>query len=203
VALVHAVQGLIEAHPQPWQAAVSQPFLDGIREGWLPAADFQAWLIQDHHFLADLLAFQARLLAEAPRPDQAVLAGGLVGLEAELGWFESRLEGEPTRPRSRITDAYGRHLRELNRGPYAAAIVSLWALERVYLDAWTGAAPGAPGFREFVAHWTAPAFAAYVTPLATAADAALEAAGESERAAAESAFLATLELERDFWAARG
>ena len=64
----------------------------------------------------------------------------------------------------------------------APALTALWVLERVYLEAWTGAVPGAPAFREFVEHWTEPAFAGYVESLAAAADAALHSAGGTEQA---------------------
>jgi len=43
---------------------------------------------QDAVFVGDLLTFQARLLARAPRPAQGVLAGECVALVAELDWFE-------------------------------------------------------------------------------------------------------------------
>ncbi len=71
-----------------WTAATRAPFLDGVRDGSLPANVLDAWLAQDALFVADLLRFQARLLARAPRPAQAVLAGGLVALVEELTWFE-------------------------------------------------------------------------------------------------------------------
>jgi hypothetical protein len=46
-------------------------------------------------------------------------------------------------------------------------------LERVYLDAWSCAVPGAPAYREFAVHWTAPRFDAYVEALEGDADDAL------------------------------
>ena len=185
--------GLVAAHPEQWRAAVSHPFLDGVRDGSLPERAFRAWLVQDHLFVADLLAFQARLLAAAPRGAQAVLAGGLVALEAELGWMEAHAAGlgleldvapHPT------TAAYRAHREAVLRDGYAAAVTALWALERAYLEAWRGAAPGAAGYRELVEHWTVPEFDTYVEGLAAAADAA----GPSE-----AAFVATARLERDFW----
>jgi len=56
----------------------------------VPATAFDIWLGQDYLFVLDLLSFQASLLAVAPRSAQRTLAGGLVALEAELGWFESQ-----------------------------------------------------------------------------------------------------------------
>ena len=71
-----------------WTAATRHPFLDAVREGTITDSAFDRWLGQDALFVGDLLTFQARLLARAPRPAQAVLAGGCVALVAELDWFE-------------------------------------------------------------------------------------------------------------------
>jgi thiaminase len=191
---------LLERHPGAWREAIRHPFLDAVRDGSLPAAAFETWLVQDYLFVADLLAFQARLLARAPRPAQAVLAGGLVAVEAELGWFEGHAKergldlGAPRHP---TTEAYRRFMDGLEEEPYPVGIVALWALERAYLEAWTGAAPGQPRYREFVEHWTTAEFAAYVTALEEVADAALVSGDEEERAG--TAFLEAVRLERDFW----
>ncbi len=186
-------EALIAGHRQVWRAATRHPFLDRVREGTLAESPFRRWLEQDHHFVSDLLSFQARLLAAAPRPDQAVLAGGLVALEAELGWMEGhaarlglRLDVQP-HPTAR---AYRQHLESMLVQSYAASITTLWTLERAYLEAWRWAAPGAPAYREFVEHWTVPEFAGYVARLAAAADRA----GPDE-----AAFLATARLESEFW----
>ena len=78
------------------------PFLDGVRDGTLPPAAFDRWLAQDALFVADLLRFQARLLARAPRPAQAVLAAGAVALSRSWRGSRSwpRAAGSP-RPRPR------------------------------------------------------------------------------------------------------
>ena len=190
---------LLRQHASAWQAATRHAFLDGVRDGTLAEQAFERWLGQDYRFVADLLHFQARLLARAPRPAQAVLAGGLVALEAELTWFEQHgrqrglaLEAE----RLEATEAYRACLGRLDRGPYGPAIVALWALERAYLEAWQSAQPGAPAFRDFVDHWTVPTFADYVAGLQRAADAALSYA---EHDATERAFVEGARRERAFW----
>jgi thiaminase len=58
-----AAAGLISRHPEAWRRAVAHPFLDAVRGGTLAEASFGAWLSQDYLFIADLLAFQAGLLA--------------------------------------------------------------------------------------------------------------------------------------------
>lgn len=178
------------------------PFLDAVREGDLPAGSFESWLVQDYLFVLAGLGFQARLLARAPRRDQGLLVAGLVALESELGWFEEQasrrglaLEAE----RRPANEEYRNFLAQLDGEPYPAAITALWALERAYLEAWRGAEPGAPEYREFVEHWTTPEFASYVDRLEEAADTALDGASAGERERAGEAFARVARLEREFW----
>ncbi|SNT63967.1 thiaminase (transcriptional activator TenA) [Asanoa hainanensis] len=184
---------LLRRHAAAWADATEHPFLTGVRDGTLAPAAFAEWLVQDHHFVADLLAFQARLLARAPRHAQAVLAAGLVALVDELSWFEDRAGQhglDLTAAPGPATLAYRELLDRLDAAPVPQALVGLWAIERAYLDAWTFAAPGAPAFREYVEHWTAPGFADYVAGLAAAASRDLGPADEvlTAVAAAETAF---------------
>jgi formylaminopyrimidine deformylase / aminopyrimidine aminohydrolase len=193
---------LLERHPTMLRDATRHPFLDAVRRGALPAGAFEAWLTQDYLFAADLLVFQSRLLARAPRSDQAVLVGGLVAVEAELGWFEGRAGERGLRleaTRHPTTGEYRDFLLELENEPYAAGITALWALERAYLEAWRSAAPGHPDYREFVEHWTTPEFARYVAALEEAAGFALESGDWGEQERAEAAFLEVARLEKDFW----
>ena len=193
---------LLERNPTLWQEATRHPFLEAVREGSFPAGAFEAWLAQDYLFVGDALVFQAQLLARAPRPAQAILAGGLVAIEAELGWFEEQAERlglALDAPRHPTTAAYRNLLTDLEHEPYPTAITALWAIERAYLEAWRSAAPGHPEYRQFVEHWTTPEFADYVTGLEKAADDALRDSGEQERERAEVAFLEVARLERDFW----
>ncbi|MDP8950998.1 MAG: TenA family transcriptional regulator [Actinomycetota bacterium] len=193
---------LLERHPAAWHAATRHSFLDAVREGTLLTGAFEAWLAQDYLFAADLLVFQSRLLARCPRPDQAVLAGGLVALEAELGWFEEKAEERGLKleaSRHPTTSEYRNFLIELENEPYTVGITALWALERAYLEAWESAIPGHPDYREFVEHWTTPEFADYVASLQRATGSALEFGSGGERERAEAAFLEVTRLEKDFW----
>jgi thiaminase len=193
---------LIGRHPESWREATRGPFLDGVREGTLPAGAFERWLVQDYLFVDDLRIFQSRLLARSPRVAQAAIAGGLVALADELGWFEKQAERRGLAldaSRHPTAQAYRGFLVDLEEKRYPAGIVALWAIERAYLEAWKSAAPGHPDYREFVEHWTAPGFAAYVAALEEAAEAALESASAEERKEAEEAFLGVARLERDFW----
>lgn len=193
---------LIDQHQAEWQKATHHSFLEAVSEGTFPAGSFEAWLAQDYLFALDLLVFQARLLARTPRPAQAVISGGLVAVEAELGWFEEKAQErglDLETPRHPTTAAYRDLMMVLDREPYTVAATALWAIEQAYLEAWQGAAPGHPDYREFVEHWTTEEFAGYVVGLREAADAALQAAGEGEQKQAEAAFLEVARLEKDFW----
>jgi len=191
------VADLLVRHADAWGRATRHPFLDAVRDGTLPPAAFDTWLVQDAHFLTDLLRFQARLLARAPRPAQAVLAGGCVALVEELDWF-TRVAADRgldlATPQLPATIAYGDLLYRLDAADVGTALAALWTIERAYLDAWSSARPGAPQYREFVEHWTVPGFASYVAGLEAAADAARvdAAAGDDavvlEVMAAETAF---------------
>ncbi|MGI8553269.1 MAG: TenA family transcriptional regulator [Dehalococcoidia bacterium] len=193
---------LRERHVALWHGAVHHPFLDGIRSGDLPESAFQTWLVQDYHFVARLLRFQALLLAQAPRADQRVLSAGLAALVAELDWFEEQAPlhslslQAPLQPACR---AYTDFLIALTHEPYPAGITALWAVERAYLDAWAGVRPGAPAFREYVDHWTTDAFVMYVEEIAEATDRSLKLASADQMAQADGAFAWTARYERDFW----
>jgi thiaminase len=71
-----------------WTAATRHPFSGAVRDAKIADAAFDRWLAQDALFVADLLTFQARLLARAPRPAQRILAQGCLALAQELDWFE-------------------------------------------------------------------------------------------------------------------
>ena len=194
------VAWLIDRHPATWREATRHPFLEGVAHGALPVEAFERWLAQDYLFVQDLLAAQARLLARAPRPAQAVLAAGLVALEAELGWFEGQAQERGLAldvARHPAALAYRDFLMGLEQREYPAALTALWALERAYLDAWSSAAPGQAAYQEFVEHWTAPAFEEYVAGLERAADESLAAGNADEQA--EAAFNEVTRLERAFW----
>lgn len=187
-------------HAAAWGRATRHPFLAAVRDGTVAEPSFEAWLVQDHRFVSDLLTFQARLLARAPRRVQPVLAGGVAALVDELAWFEEQAAArrlDLAVPPEPATAAYADLLAGLDDAEVAVALVALWAIERVYLDAWSFAAPGAAAYEPFVAHWTTREFAAYVDDLERAADAMAPPAAEPGR---EAAFAAVLDAESRFWA---
>jgi thiaminase len=168
---------LIEQLSEAWIAATRHPFLEAVGDGTTEA--FDRWLAQDALFVADLVTFQARLVARAPRTAQQVLADGIVGLLAELDWFDSQsavfavdrfIEPLPA------TLEYRRLLERMDQGDYPSGVVGLWALERVYLEAWryAGSCTTDPRYAGAIEHWTDPEFARYVARLEQAADDAVD-----------------------------
>lgn len=155
-----------------WAAATHHPFLAAVRDGTLATASFDRWLAQDALFVADLLTFQARLLARAPRPAQEVLAGGCAALVAELDWFDGHAAQRGLAPDPDplpTTLAYRELLGRLDSEPFDAAVTGLWVIERVYLLSWTSARSAESPYAEFIEHWTVPEFAGYVDGLAALA----------------------------------
>ena len=190
------VAELLIRHEASWLRATRHSFLSAVRDGNLPKPAFDRWLAQDYRFVSDLLRLQARLLGRAPRPAQAVVAGGAVALVDELTWFEQQAYaraidlGAAPRP---ATLAYGSLLGRLDDAEFPVALAMLWTLERAYLEAWSFAAPGAEAYRDFVAHWTTPDFATYVNTLEAAAD---DVSGGVHR---DAFFLEVVEAEVQFW----
>ena len=190
------VPDLLERHADRWDAAIHHPFLDGVRDGTLPVAAFDTWLAQDFRFVEDLHAFQRRLVDRSPEAAQPVLAGGVEALADELEWFRGLAKErglDLATDRLPATQAYADLLDRLDAAPYAVAVTALWALERVYLEAWRGAAPGAPQFRELVEHWTTAGFAGYVGALQGLVEQA------PEHPTIDDVLAQVLDQERAFW----
>ncbi len=137
---------------------------------------------------ADLWAANADLAAEAlAHPFVAGIGNGTLPRTAFAGYVAQDaffLES--------FARAYAALLARLDEADVATALTALWTIERTYLDAWSGALPGAPAYREFVEHWTVPGFAGYVAGLAAAAD-ALPAADP------EAVFDEVVAAEVSFW----
>ena len=151
-----------------WDEATRSPFLNALAAGSLPADAFRRWLAQDYLFAKDLMAFQAILLAKAPRDCHQPLIGGLAALDKELGWFESHaarlqvdLDIAPHPTCRRYTDFL---IRCAYTQPYPVLLAMLFGVEASYLAAWSALAPTGP-YAEFIERWSSADFAAYVEAL--------------------------------------
>ena len=81
------------------------------------------------------------------------VCGGCSALVAELDWFEeqaARRGLDMTAAALPATLAYRVLLQRLDSVPFDAAVTALWAIERVYLLAWSSANSENTPFREFV-----------------------------------------------------
>jgi thiaminase/transcriptional activator TenA len=178
-----------------WDAATRTPFLDALAAGSLPAEAFQRWLAQDYLFAKALLAFQAVLLAKAPRDCHQPLVAGLAALENELTWFEShaaRLQADLDTPAHRGCRRYTDFLlRCAYTEPHSVLLAILFGVEASYLAAWSALARSGP-YTEFIERWSSAEFAAYVATLG-------ELAERNPNEAAQEYFNEVLMHEQEFW----
>ncbi|KAI8822251.1 uncharacterized protein EV422DRAFT_526199 [Fimicolochytrium jonesii] len=189
---------------------------------------FARWLTQDFHFVNAYLKFLSGVLARVPTEcgedsAEALTEGFLKAIgniSAEALFF--RTAGAPLGITLDYTHATlhpttARYLSFLERivssASWPAALVALWAVERVYLDSWTYASERMPlmnakelKYAHFVRHWANAEFRGFVEWLEEIADAAVVRAFEGgvemkEKLEAEidAVFKEVVELEIAFW----
>lgn len=147
-------------------------FVQAAADGSLPAAAFERWLVEDHHFVVGFRRFLARLVELAP--DEAtrdLLAAALVPLQAELDLFRSEaarrgldLGTEP----SPTTLGYTSFLLAAPADGWPVALAVLHGAEQAYVDAWSAVrddAEASSPYWAFIDNWSAPPFAAWVDAL--------------------------------------
>ncbi len=191
---------LLRSHAAIWRTATHHQFLDAVRDGTLPPDTFATWLVQDYHFVFHEIACLARLLARAPRYAQNILVRGLAALEAEATWFETHARRRHISldvPLAPATAAYRDFFVSLDSQPFPVALTAIWAVERAYLEAWMGVAPGHEHYRTYVEHWANVEFEQFVSDLEQVAATTLAESNADE--ATEQAFLQVAQLERAFW----
>jgi len=178
-----------------WDEATRSPFLDALAAGSLAEDAFRRWLAQDYLFAKDLIAFQAVLLAKAPRDCHNLLVGGLTALDKEMAWFESHavrlqvnLDIAPHSTCRRYTDFL---MRCAYTQPSPVLLGVLFGVEASYLAAWSALLPSGP-YAEFIERWSSAEFAKYVAALG-------ELANRHPHEAAQEHFNEVLAHEREFW----
>ena len=190
-----AINSLVRDAGPLWDEATRSPFLDALAADRLTAEAFRRWLAQDYLFAKGLIAFQAILLAKAPRDCQKPLIEGLGALDREMDWFEfhaARLQLDldiPPHPTCRryidflIRCAYTQ--------PYPVLLAILLGVEAAYLAAWTVLLPSGP-YAEFIERWSSTDFVTYVGVLSGLAE-------RHPHEAAQEHFNEVLVHEREFW----
>ncbi len=186
---------LIRDAAELWRAATQAPFLEAAAAGTLPEPAFRRWLAQDYLFASGLTAYQAIMLAKAPRAAHRVLISGLAALDDELEWFEShaqRLGVElSVRPHPTCRAYLDFLMRSAYSAPWPVLTAILFGVEVSYLAAWSAFTATGP-YAEFIARWSSPTFRRYVDELASLAL-------RHPHEAAQESFNQVLLYERDFW----
>ncbi|KAJ2990339.1 hypothetical protein NUW54_g8498 [Trametes sanguinea] len=166
-------------------------------------------------FVDDLLESNSiRLL----RRDVDVLAGALVTCR-EVGSRSRRRELElPPFAQWRERKATRDYTAEMARmgalGSLEDGLVFLWAMERVYLDAWShvksllpnatsGAGPALPAIKQLAENWTCPEFVQFVDALGSLVNRLSISPGSPAYVRAEEIWARVVELEEAFWPVGG
>ncbi|CAE6403341.1 unnamed protein product [Rhizoctonia solani] len=213
-------------------AATNHPFLEQAGEGTLPASTLAHWLYQDRiyaahaypRFVGVLIAkipFETRDLAsfrsEVTRAEGVnrqileCLSFSLGNIVQEVKFFESTAgsievqnSGEIEVERQETRNYTAEMARVANLGTLEEGLVFLWAMEKMYLDAWTFAsqqkAQERPsGLNAFITNWTSEAFKKFVDDLEKLVDLlGIEPRSDSWRRA-EATWNRVVELEKEFW----
>ncbi|PCH35352.1 heme oxygenase-like protein [Wolfiporia cocos MD-104 SS10] len=218
--------------PRPYSAATTHSFLTAAGSGTLPPALLSLYLAQDRIFVAHAgIAFLGRLLAAVPSssldaPDSeaeqrsqrivALLSRALQNAVREVGFFDEfarnwDLELKGWRERKATRDYTAELLRASiqAQGRIEDGLVFLWAMERLYLDAWTyvgsltasstGEESTAPAVAALVSNWTNPEFLRFVNDLTELVNSLGLEPGTSAWARAEATWMRVVELEEAFW----
>lgn len=198
-----ASQALVRAGEPLWGRILTHPFVRAAGDGSLPREAFDRWVGEDHAFVVGFRRFLAGLVTLAP-DDAArdVLAAALVPLHAELELFREEaarrgldLDAEP----APTTLGYTAFVQASLQDGYQVALSVLYGAEKAYHDAWLAvrerAADGSP-YWPFVANWSSPAFAGWVSDVAALLDAAAPDGATEDMV---RAFLRVVRFEVRFW----
>ncbi|KAI0676393.1 heme oxygenase-like protein [Trametes maxima] len=220
--------------PRPYAAATQHAFLNAAGTGTLPLALLSLYLSQDRIYAAHAYPrFLGQLLARVPfasddAPDSpqerlhqslvAVLSDALVNVRREVALFGEVEETYGMRfaqwPERKATRDYTAEMARVGAlGSFEDGFVFLWAMERVYLDAWnhvksllpdasSGAGEALPAVRQLVENWTNPEFVQFVDTLGDLVDNLGIAPDSSAFKRAEGIWARVVELEEAFWPGR-
>ncbi|KAJ7139480.1 heme oxygenase-like protein [Mycena epipterygia] len=213
--------------PTPYADAINHPFLRSAGEGTLTNALLSLWLAQDRIYAAHAYPrFIGALIASIPfdRSDGLrstgeaqnqqilkILVYSLENIVKEVGFFTEtadawKLDLEGWKERKGTRDYVAEMVSISGSKKIEDGLVFLWAMERVYLDAWTFVrgelkkelSPGDSPVATFADNWTSPEFVKFVDDLADLVN-----ASGIQRMRAEEIWARVVELEKDFWPVAG
>ncbi|OCH89653.1 heme oxygenase-like protein [Obba rivulosa] len=214
--------------PRPYSAATEHPFLTAAGNGSVPPSQLSLYLSQDRLYAAHAYPrFIGHLLASVPfssldpldsaaeRRNQrivAILSYALQNVVREAKFFEETascygLELEGWKERKATRDYTAEMARIGSEGSIEDGLVFLWAMEKVYLDAWSyvgslasdAVVSGSPAVTALVANWTNPEFVRFVDDLADLVDSLNIKPGSDGYYRAEEIWARVVELEEAFW----
>ncbi|KAI0356009.1 heme oxygenase-like protein [Trametes cingulata] len=217
--------------PRPYCAATEHAFLTAAGTGALPLQLLSLYLSQDRIYAAHAYPrFLGQLLARVPfssldAPDSpeerfrneivGALADALQNVRREVAMFAEvertyGLDFAQWRERKATRDYTAEMARVGALGTFEEGLVFLWAMERVYLDAWsyvksllhnatTGTGPALPAIKQLVENWTSPEFGKFVHALSDIVDRLAIVPGSPTYLRAEEIWARVVELEEAFW----
>ncbi|KII87872.1 hypothetical protein PLICRDRAFT_112328 [Plicaturopsis crispa FD-325 SS-3] len=225
---------LVHSSREAYTAAVEHPFLTASGTSRLPKGSLDQWLSQDRIYAAHAYPqFIGRLISRIPFSSAdpissaaelqnqrvlKILTYALANVVREAAFFIDlaekhalRLDGWGERAE---TKAYVAEMERFSRSAsFEEGLVFLWAMEQVYLDAWTyvgkvrsahadalsADAPNAAAVAELVDNWTNSEFHEFVADLANLVDDRGIEPGSERWAKAEKVWATVLDIEKGFW----
>ncbi|KAI0072927.1 heme oxygenase-like protein [Panus rudis PR-1116 ss-1] len=216
---------------RPLSAATEHDFLTSAGKGTLSPSLLSIYLSQDRLYAAHAYPkFIGHLLASIPfsslhplnspqekfhRKVVEVLTGSLTNVLRETAFFESvarkyGLQLEGWRERKATRDYTAEMIRIGATGRLEDGLVFLWAMEKVYLDAWTyvkdtratqssASGPTSEAIAELSENWSNPEFVAFVDELANLVNQLDIKPGSETCTRAEEIWGRVIELEEAFW----
>jgi len=218
----------------PYEAATKHPFLTAAGNGSLGDSLLALWLSQDRIYAAHAYPrFIGLLISKIPfssshtldsaeeKLNQRILkllVFALDNIVREVAFFkESSQEWDLDigcwKERKATRDYTAEMARVASSGSLEDGLVFLWAMERVYLDAWKyvasllkseeTAVATKVAASSFASNWSSPEFEAFVKDLADLVDSLDIVPGSSVWNRAEGIWARIIELEENFWPVKG
>ncbi|PPR06783.1 hypothetical protein CVT24_011283 [Panaeolus cyanescens] len=215
-----------------YEEATRHPFLLEAGEGSLPSARLALWLSQDRIYAAHAYPrFIGSLISLIPfhqrdsitGPEEAanqkilkILVGCLDNIVREVGFFKDTaerwdLDMEGWKERKGTRD-YTAEMARVSNASLKEGLIFLWAMERVYLDAWkfvnnlqkaTQSGTSESPVLAFSQNWSSTEFEVFVAELADLVDELGIVPNTKDWYAAEAVWSRVVELEVGFWPEKG
>ena len=205
----------IETQSQSMREAIlAHPFVTGVGDGTLPVEKFKHYVTQDYAYLIEYSRALALASARAPGLDDMSWFAGLLDetLNVEMSLHRSfcqefgisakDLEATVAAP---TTLAYTSFLlKTAYQGSFGELVASLLPCQWGYWEIGDhlmrqGLPKDAPLYAQWIEMYTSEDFSALAHHIREMADRLGEEAGPTERTAMGKAYIASIELERQFW----